>query len=123
MRLKAALEGKLDELLDAEKKRLYARAKWHFGDGRSYCSGCTELNPLCPFHKCRYTETTPQTVEGYQAWEVLLKLSEPNLSLALDIARSLGFDMDIMSELLPISIQAMKIALNEDKGQVKLPKI
>lgn len=62
-------------------------------------------------------------VEGYQAWEVLLKLSEPNLSLALDIARSLGFDADVMSELLPIGIQAMKIALNEDKGQVKIPKI
>ena len=62
-------------------------------------------------------------VEGYQAWEVLLKLSEPNLSLALDIARSLGFYMDIMSELLPISIQAMKSALNEDKEQVKIPKI
>ena len=123
MHLKAALEGKLDELFDEEKKRLYARAKWHFGDWRSYCSGCTELNPLCPFHKCRYTETTPQMVEGYQAWEVLLKLSEPNLSLALDIARSLGFDADVMSELLPPAVQAMKIALSEDKEQVKLPKI
>ncbi|MBQ8677310.1 MAG: hypothetical protein IJ529_02435 [Alphaproteobacteria bacterium] len=95
------------------KKRLYARAKWHFGDGRSYCTGCTELNPLCPFHKCRYTETTPQTVEGYQAWEVLLKLSEPSLSLALDVARNLGFDMDIMSELLPIEILAIKQNLND----------
>ena len=62
-------------------------------------------------------------VEGYQAWEVLLKLSEPNLSLALDIARSLGFDADVMSELLPPAVQAMKIALSEDKEQVKIPKI
>ena len=47
------------------------------------------------------------TIEGYQAWEVLLKLSEPNLSLALDIAQNLGFDMDIMCELLPIAILAI----------------
>ncbi|MBQ8481009.1 MAG: hypothetical protein IJ532_00545 [Alphaproteobacteria bacterium] len=44
-----------------------------------------------------------------------MKLSEPNLSLALDIAHNLGFDMDIMSELLPIGIQAMKSALSENK--------
>ncbi len=55
------------------------------------------------------------TVEGYQAWEILLKLSEPNLSLALDVARGLGFDADVMSELLPLAIQAMKTALNENK--------
>ncbi len=55
------------------------------------------------------------TVEGYQAWEILLKLSEPNLSLALDVARGLGFDADVMSELLPLAIQAMKTALSENK--------
>ena len=55
----------------------------------------------------------PQTIEGYQAWEVLLKLTEPNLSLALDIARSLGFDMDIMSELLPVGIWGMKSAIDD----------
>ena len=55
----------------------------------------------------------PQTIEGYQAWEVLLKLTEPNLSLALDIARNLGFDMDIMSELLPVGIWGMKSELKE----------
>ena len=49
-----------------------------------------------------------QTIEGYQAWEVLLKLTEPNLSLALDIAGNLGFDMDLMSELLPVGIWGMK---------------
>ncbi len=55
----------------------------------------------------------PQTIEGYQAWEVLLKLSEPNLSLALNIARNLGFDMDIMSELLPVGVWGMKSGLND----------
>lgn len=60
---------------------------------------------------------------GLSGLEVLLKLSELSLSLALDIAHNLGFDMDIMSELLPPSVQAMKSALNEDKEQLKLPKI
>lgn len=55
----------------------------------------------------------PQTIEGYQAWEVLLKLTEQNLSLALDIARNLGFDMDLMSELLPVGIWGMKSELKE----------
>lgn len=53
-----------------------------------------------------------QTVEGYQAWEVLLKLSEPDLSVALNIARNLGFDMDIMCELLPVGIQGIKSGLD-----------
>ena len=53
-------------------------------------------------------------MEGYQAWEILLKLSEPALSLALDIARNLGFDMEIMSELLPVGVYAMKTALNDN---------
>ena len=52
-----------------------------------------------------------------------MKLSEPNLSLALDIARNFGFDADVMSELLPIGIQAMKTALDEDIEQMKFPKI
>jgi hypothetical protein len=37
-----------------------------------------------------------------------LKLSEPDLSLALDIARNLGFNVDIMYDLLPIGIQGAK---------------
>lgn len=96
------------------KKRLHARAKWHFGDGRSYCDGCSELNPLCPFHKCRYTETTLETDVGYQAWEVLLKLSEPDLGLALSIAQSLGFDMELMSELLPKGIAGIMEVVNKE---------
>lgn len=98
------------------KKRLHARAKWHFGDGRNYCKGCSELNPLCPFHKCKYTETTLETDVGYQAWEVLLKLSKPDLSMALDIARNLNFDIEIMSELLPVSVAGMRNGLDEDKN-------
>jgi hypothetical protein len=90
--------------LGGKKTRLYARAKWHFGDGRTYCNGCGGTQNLCPFHKCQYTETTLETDVGYQAWEILLKLSKPDLGLALEVARNLGFDMELMSELLPVGI-------------------
>lgn len=43
-----------------------------------------------------------------------MKLPEPDLALAFQIAKNLGFDMDIMSELLPPAVQAMKIALNDN---------
>lgn len=79
-----------------------ARCQWHFGKGRDYCKGCSETNKLCSIEKCKYIETAPQTVEGWQAWEVLKRLSEPDLSLALNIAKNLGFDLEIMSELLAI---------------------
>ena len=90
-----------------QKKRLYSRAKWHFGDGRSYCQGCGEGKNFCPLHKCQYTQTSLETDVGYQAWEVLLKLPKPDLALALEIARNLGFEMEIISELLPIGIYGM----------------
>lgn len=47
-------------------------------------------------------------MEGYQAWEVLLKLPEPDLKTAFEIAQNLGFDMAIMTELLPTAIHGMK---------------
>lgn len=53
-------------------------------------------------------------MEGYQAWEILLKLSKPDLTQALSLAQYLGFDMDIMSELLPVGVYAMKTALNDN---------
>lgn len=84
------------------KKRLNARCHWHFGKGRDYCKGCSEKYKLCPIEKCKYIETAPQTIEGWQAWEVLKRLSEPDLSQALNLAKNLGFDMEIMSELLTV---------------------
>nr|DAI24279.1 MAG TPA: hypothetical protein [Caudoviricetes sp.] len=44
----------------------------------------------------------------------MLKLSEPDLTQALNLAQYLGFDMDIMSELLPVGVYAMKTALNDN---------
>ena len=36
-----------------------------------------------------------------------MKLPKPDLTLALEIARNLGFEMEIISELLPIGIYGM----------------
>ena len=53
-------------------------------------------------------------MDGYQAWEVLLKLSEPDLSVALQIASAMGFDIPAMAELLPVGLQGMKSGLSEE---------
>lgn len=58
---------------------------------------------------------TLETDVGYQAWEVLLKLPEPDLSMALDIARNLNFDMEMMCELLPVGIAGMVSSLRKNK--------
>lgn len=41
-----------------------------------------------------------------------MKLPEPDLALALQIAQNLGFDVELMSELLPVGVSGMKIILN-----------
>lgn len=65
----------------------------------------------CPLHKCQYNKTALKTAKGYQAWEVLLKLVEPDLSVAFEIAGALGFDIGLMAELLPAGVQGIKDGL------------
>ena len=36
-----------------------------------------------------------------------MKLSEPDLNMALEIAHHLGFKMSLMAELLPVGIKGM----------------
>ncbi|MCM1323378.1 MAG: hypothetical protein NC218_04390 [Acetobacter sp.] len=43
-----------------------------------------------------------------------MKLSKPDLLLALTIAKNLGFDMDLMCELLPVGVAAMNVGLNNE---------
>ena len=57
------------------------------------------------------------TIEGYQAWEVLLKLSEPNLETALKIAETLNFDKETLTELLSVGVFAMKQGLNDSNSE------
>ena len=45
--------------------------------------------------------------------EVLLKLSEPDLGVALTGAENVGLKSEIMTELLSVGIQGIKAGLNE----------
>lgn len=51
-----------------------------------------------------------------------MKLSEPNLSEALEIAKHLNFDMELMTELLSSGIQGLKAGLS-DMTKDDFPKI
>lgn len=44
-----------------------------------------------------------------------MKLPEPDLALALQIARNLNFDMEMMCELLPVGVAGMRNGLDENK--------
>ncbi len=57
------------------------------------------------------------TIEGYQAWEVLLKLAEPDLETALKIAETLNFDKETLTELLSVGVFAMKQGLNDSNSE------
>lgn len=59
-----------------------------------------------------------QTAEGYQAWEVLLKLSEPDLSVALTISNNFGFNKELATEFLSVGVQGMKQGLNEHSEKI-----
>ena len=57
------------------------------------------------------------TIEGYQAWEVLLKLAEPDLETALKITETLNFDKETLTELLSVGVFAMKQGLNDSNSE------
>ena len=56
-------------------------------------------------------------IEGYQAWEVLLKLAEPDLKTALKIAKIQNLDMETLVELLSVGVFAMKQGLNDSNSE------
>ena len=59
---------------------------------------------------------------GQQAWEVLLKLSEPELGVALTLAQNLGLNMELMTELLPAGVQGIKAGIQDmsENGRSKI---
>jgi hypothetical protein len=52
------------------KKRLRALADWSFGGGDGYCAACAGPCPDCPARLNR-----PQTVEGWQVWDLVSALA------------------------------------------------
>jgi hypothetical protein len=64
------------------KKRLRARAEWHFGGGVRYCDGCARQGRTCARGElgsdgelCPYIANEPATDAGWPASDVLLRCS------------------------------------------------
>jgi hypothetical protein len=113
------------------KKRLTARCRWHFGGGPSYCDGCAASGLLCAEGKanekgeiCPYHQHEPQTLEGWQAWDLTLKTSSQlrminttvigvDFQAYLKMSETLGYGCVATAELLPACDAGVTAALNE----------
>lgn len=95
------------------KKRLERRTEWHFGDGAEYCKNCPQTCKECPFE-----ENAPQTIDGWQAWDIACQISPQirgafPLQEAFILAQALGYATHAMAELLPaISAGLTKAIIN-----------
>ena len=101
------------------KKRLRALADWSFGGGDGYCAACAGPCPDCPARLNR-----PQTVEGWQVWDLTQRLGGQlriapgavigwDMGAALSLASALGINALIAAELLPEIEAVMVRKLNE----------
>lgn len=64
----------------------------------------SELTSDCPYQ--RYE---PQTLQGWQAWDIGVRLQvtgDRSLSVALNLAEALGYDLPVLAELLPFVLSA-----------------
>ena len=52
------------------KKRLRARAEWHFGGGDGYCAACPTRCAECPERL-----NQPRRFEGWQVWDIAQRMS------------------------------------------------
>jgi hypothetical protein len=118
---------------ERRKKRLKARAEWHFGGGPEYCVSCTRLDRPCARgetgcdgRRCPYLEHAPLTDAGWQAWDVLTRCAgqlrlAPNgaavigidFTAAIALATALGYEARSVAELLPAGEVGLITALNE----------
>ncbi|TCO67882.1 hypothetical protein EV655_1392 [Rhodovulum euryhalinum] len=105
-------------MLDQEK-RLRALAEWSFGGGDGYCAACSGPCPDCP---ARLNQ--PQTVEGWQVWDLTQRLGGQlriapgaiigwDMGTALSLAQALGVNTPIAAELLPEIEAVMVRKLND----------
>ena len=87
--------------LEAEGKIIRAMCKWHFSGGIKYCNGCRAQKLKCK-KKCPYVKYSPQTQEGHELWDIILRYNIFDKTLygdtridttkLLDIAKALGYD-------------------------------
>ena len=103
----------------------------HFGGGPDYCCSCAENGLPCSKgetnkhgDRCPYTETEPQTMEGWQAWDIALRCAGQlrtaqlavigiDMNAAIKLAEVLMYDIASAAELLPACESGMITAINE----------
>jgi hypothetical protein len=84
----------------------------------------TGLGPVD--RRCRYVETAPVSLEGWQAWDVAAKcagqlrlapmgggVSGLDFAAAFACAHALGYDLVAFAELLPAAEAGMVAAIND----------
>ena len=87
------------------------RTEWHHSGGAGYCDGCLRCGRDCG-GRCPYVSSQPETVEGWQAWQVGQRslsfqvigrtvLPVLDARTALMLAGTLGFDGRAVALLLP----------------------
>jgi hypothetical protein len=116
-------------LLNAAKKRLRALCRWHFqpGGGPEYCRACCDDDLPCARGEpgadgrlCPYREHALISTQEHEAWDVLLacqgqlRLAPSGhvvVDAALRMAEARGYDVAVLSELLPAAESGMVEAL------------
>ena len=77
------------------RKRLRARAAWHFGRGPEYCRGCAALGRDCA-DACPYAAHAPASVQGHACWSAGTACAEVTMAgLTLDTAGALAAARDL----------------------------
>ena len=92
--------------------------------GRAGAKPATGLGPVGK--RCRYVETAPVSLEGWQAWDVAAKcagqlrlapmgggVSGLDFTAAFACGRALGYDLAALAELLPAAEAGMVAAVND----------
>ncbi len=109
------------------KKRLCSLAEWHFGGGDGYCAACEGLCPDCPRNEHR-----PETLEGQQLWQLVLRLGGQirfasagmagaiitgwDMTAALALGEAMGLSRLLVAEILPDIESVMVRKLREARG-------
>jgi hypothetical protein len=125
-------------IAERRKKRIRALCRWHFqpGGGPEYRRACHDDGlprargePGADGRLCPYREHALISRQEHDAWEVLvacqsqLRLAPSgymmgiDLNAALRLATALGYDVAVLSELLPAAEAGLVEALSIDRGR------
>jgi hypothetical protein len=118
------------------QKRIRAHCRWHFqpGGGPEYCGACRDDGIPCVRGEpgadgpvCPYREHALISPQEHEAWELLLACQGQlrlapsghavgiEMSTALRIGAARGYDLAVVSELLPAAEAGLVEALCSDR--------